>query len=80
MNQSLLDSLSRYVHERVPPGEGSFLEAVLENNLAQSFGRADDKNIEMIPTIIRYIWYNLPSRCWGSPAKVKAWLEREETP
>ena len=36
------ETIDRYVQERVRPG--GFVQAVLENNLVEAFGRADDEN------------------------------------
>ena len=56
---------------------GRFLTAVLENNLSEAVSRADPKNYEA--TYLRQwtqLLYNYcPGDCWGSPAKVKAWLK-----
>jgi len=52
---------------------GSFLTAVLSNNLTQACGRADDSNLRALPDIVRYCYNELPSDCWGSPEKVEAW-------
>jgi len=67
------ESLIAYVEEHRPIG--SFLQAVLENNLYQTFGRADSDNVKNIPAYVNFLYWHVPSICWGSPAKVKAWLE-----
>lgn len=54
---------------------GGFLYAVLTNDLSEAVGRADDVNIERIPQIVRWIYNEAPSTCWGSKEKVKAWIE-----
>lgn len=71
------DSLSRYVEHRIPTG--GFLQAVLENNLTESYSRADSGALVNIPHIVAYCYNKLPSNCWGSPTKVKAWLEASST-
>ena len=69
-------SLERYVKHKIPTG--SFLRAVLENNLSEAFGRADLNNRHRMFDIISYIYNDLPSVCWGSPEKVDNWLNRKE--
>ncbi len=59
-----------------PPG--GFLRAVLENDLAGAFGRADDDNRRAMHDIVCYVYNELPSQCWGSPAKVAAWLTQAQ--
>lgn len=67
------ETLERYVQNKIPTG--GFLKAVLENDLVQAFGRADDINKYRIGEIIEYIYNELPSLCWGSPEKVQNWLK-----
>jgi len=71
-----LDGIKRYVEDRIPPG--GFLTAVLENNLKESFARADDENLVTIFELVSYIYNRIPFICWGSPEKVKKWLKREK--
>ena len=71
--QEIKDSLMRYVSRRIPTG--SFLEAVLTNNLREAVRRADARNILCLPGIVRYCWWELPANCWGSPEAVRQWLD-----
>ena len=68
-----LDSLDRFVTHGIPTG--GFLEAVLENNLMESFGRADNDNRYALFDICRYVYNELPASCHGSSEKVAAWLK-----
>lgn len=61
-----------------PHMPGSFLTAVLENDLAEAVGRADFQNIEVLPAIVAFVYRNLPSPCWGSKEKVEAWLVKAQ--
>lgn len=70
--EHIKESLERYVEHKIPTG--GFLEAVLSNNLVEAVGRADSENIQRLPEIVRYVYNKLPSSCWGSPEKVKEWL------
>lgn len=70
------ESLLRYWHERIPTG--GFLRAVLENNLREAFNRADGVNVLHLAGIVRWCWWELPADAWGSPERVRAWLERVE--
>jgi hypothetical protein len=71
---SIIESLDRYVNHGIEPG--SFLRAVLENDLMEAFGRADIENRATLFEICEYVYNELPFSCHGSPAKVKAWLDR----
>jgi len=72
IRENMMDSLQRYINEKVPVGD--FLTAVLENNLSEACGRADDENLRNIPAYVAYLYNEAPSPCWGSPGKVKEWL------
>lgn len=68
------DGLRLYVERGIPPG--SFVTAVLENNLVEAFGRADHVNMGRIRDYADWLYNDAPSSSWGSPARVKAWIER----
>lgn len=68
----LVEDLAAYVTQRRPMG--SFLTAVLENNLAEAIGRADESSLANLFLIVAHVYNELPSTCWGSSAKVSAWL------
>ena len=55
----------------------TFLIAVLENNLTGALRAADSASRKGLVDIMLYLWNEVPSSCWGSPAKVKAWLSGE---
>ena len=52
------------------------MRAVLENDLALAFGRADQKNTEVMGVWARWLGL-IPRDCWGSPQKVNDWLAHE---
>lgn len=60
------------IHRR---GVGRFLTAVLENNLQEATARADEQNLAALRAWCRLLYNFTPGPCWGSPAKVQAWLE-----
>jgi hypothetical protein len=72
----IVESLDRYVKDRIPTG--SFLRAVLENDLREAFGRADDRNIRDMFHIVSYCYNKLPGNCWGSKEVVQGWLDRKD--
>lgn len=57
---------------------GSFLEAVLANDLKEAIGRADEDNLDALPHIVCYLYNEVPSIAWGSPKKVSAHFDRME--
>jgi len=75
IRQDIVDALDRYATLGCPTG--GFLQSVLENNLYEAVGRADQDNAATLVEIVRYVYNDLPALCWGSPEKVKTWLERK---
>jgi hypothetical protein len=73
MKRSTHEGLERYVRYRIPTG--SFLRAVLSNDLMGAMGKADEENREDIFEICQYIHNHLPIACHGSPKAVKEWLQ-----
>jgi hypothetical protein len=73
----MLSSLNAYIE--FGQHVGHFLTAVLENNLSEAVGRADDENVKLLPAYVRYLYNEAPQGCWGSKAKVVAWRGQDET-
>lgn len=74
--QHIRDAMQRYIEDRIQPG--GFLTAVLSNDLAEAFARADHINRMRLHDIVRFLYNEAPSTCWGSPEKVKSWLGKGE--
>jgi len=73
-------TLARYVvadlEQYVSTGksQGSFIHAVLCNDLKAACDRADDNNMQILPAYVAYLYNKCPLACWGSPAAVDAWM------
>lgn len=74
IRQDVIESLKRYVDHRIETG--GFLRAVLENNLREACGRADEDNAASLFQIVAYCYNEIPGSCWGSPERVKSWLQK----
>lgn len=68
-----LDPIRRFIENKIPPG--SFLEAVLRNNLKEAMGRADSRNRRRVFEYVEYLYNYAPATCWGSDEKYEAWLK-----
>lgn len=68
-----MGGLLRYWYDRCPVD--GFLYAVLSNDLMEACGCADEQNQAAIFDICTFVYNELPSMSYGSPEKVKAWLE-----
>lgn len=66
------DALRSYLEMGLLPG--SFLTAVLENDLKGAFGAADHINASRLKDYVSFLSNFAPSSCWGSPEKVAAWV------
>lgn len=70
---NIANGLKLYVEHRIKPGH--FLTAVLENNLSQAINRADSESLSNLKEIVCFVYNDLPGTCWGSPDKVRGWLQ-----
>ena len=66
------DGLREYIKRGRPTG--SFLMAVLRNDLRATFECADDTNRAVVFDYIKFLYNDAPTWCWGSPAKVERWM------
>lgn len=66
--------LVRYIVHGIPPG--SFLLAVLTNDLMGALGKADEVNRDALHAYGSFLYNDAPADCHGSPAKVAAWIKR----
>ena len=73
----ILRGLERYRDERTPVG--GFLTAVLENNLSEAVGTADQHSYAALREIVQWVYWEMPAPAWGSKANVVAWLNEEES-
>ena len=73
IRDDLHGALERYLNHGIMPG--SFMTAVLENNLMEAFGRADICNEANMKNIVGYIYNHVPSNAWGSKEKVTEYLK-----
>ena len=71
----IIESIQRYVEHGIPTG--GFLEAVICNNLREAVGRADHKNILILPAIVSYLYNECPMGCWGTADSFKEWISRK---
>ena len=71
---NIKEAIDAYVASGRPPGD--FTGAVLDNNLCEAVARADGSSLANLIHIVAYCWWEIPGNCWGSPAKVEAWLTK----
>jgi len=70
--EHLLYSLHNYIKFGEIPG--SFLRAVLSNDLVEAVSRADEINSSLLAEWVKYIYNYAPMGCWGSEDAVNQWI------
>lgn len=68
------ESLSDYILYGAPVG--SFLTAVLSNDLRGATAKADDDNLPALRGYVVFLYNYASGDCWGSPQKHLDWLQR----
>ena len=74
--QRTRDTLQHYYQEGVPTGD--FIQAVLRNDLGESFGRADSENREALWWIVCLIYNDFPVSARNYRDWIKAHSERRQ--
>ena len=58
---------------------GSFTQAALRNDFVDAVLRADPFTVVSLRNVVGYMVNELPGKCFGSEALVKAWAEDRKT-
>lgn len=67
------DGIHRYIENGILPG--SFLQAVICNDLLASVALADLENTYFLTKIVAWFYTYAPALCWGSQERMQAWSE-----
>ncbi len=54
---------------------GSFLEAVISNDLKDSIAHADDAGVAALKPLVRMLYNDCPGQCWGSREQYVRWIK-----
>lgn len=71
--RSLREGTRLYIEQGILPG--SFLRAVISNDLKESFAQADHINQHRMFDIVSWFYRKCPIPCWGSEKKMNDWHE-----
>lgn len=63
--------MERWIAHGIRPG--SFLTAVLCNDLASAVFTADEVNAQLLAIYVRFLQDHAPRGCWGSPENYESW-------
>ena len=69
----MMPGITQYIEQGIRPG--SFLQAVISNDLKEAIGQADDENINNLPAYVGYFYNEAPSLCWGSVQRMEGWMD-----
>lgn len=70
--EHMQDGALFYVEHGIEPG--SFMSAVICNDLSEACARADDINRYRLFDIVSWFYNEAPGGCWGSREKMAAWI------
>ncbi len=70
------DGYVRYFCNHLMPG--SFLRAVLTNDLRGACLAGDEVNRAALAQHVLFLWNFAPADAWGSPERVKAWVNQTD--
>jgi len=76
MSDYTLPAMENYLMHGFHPG--SFLMAVLKNDLAAAVVRADTTNFANLGNIVKWMVYHAPIDSWGDHRRVTAWINDED--
>ena len=65
------EGLARYICRGIPPG--NFLSALLSNDLAETYKRADIVNRKHVSDYVKFLYNHAPAGCWGSEEQYDDW-------
>jgi len=74
--EGLRGGAQRWIENGIVPG--SFLTAVICNDLTESVTYATDINLSEMWNIVHFFYWEAPSQCWGSREKMIAWRDMHE--
>ena len=69
----MAEGIKRYVHDGIPPG--SFLQAIICNDLRGAIAQADELNLPNIPAYIDWFYNEAPAGCWGNGKNMERWID-----
>ena len=72
----MVEPAQDYVERGIEPDHHDFLYELLCNDLAGVYKFGDNANIAALKVWVAWVYWEIPSTAWGSPAKVAAWCEK----
>lgn len=76
--EHLRGGMKRYIENGIKPG--SFLTAVICNDLVRTLGLADQTSVSCLMDIGNFFYNEAPGPCHGSKEKMDKWMEETRQP
>ena len=73
--EHMQDGARLYVEQGLRPG--SFMRAVLENNLVAAASNGDSINQNALFQWATWLYSEAPGSCWGNPKAVQDWIAHQ---
>lgn len=73
---TMMEGIQCYIQKQCRPG--TFLQAIIENDLKTAVVMADHINIRIIPAYVNYFYNNAPKDCWGHKGVIEEWFSKGE--
>lgn len=70
----VMGGIVRYIESGLHPG--SFLAAVITNDLGGVIANGDRESLENLVAIYKFFYNYCPSNCWGNEKKMSAWIKQ----
>ncbi len=70
------EAMTRYVQDGITPG--SFLCAVIDNDLRGAIFQADDTHTLLVPLFVNWFYSEAPANCCGSRAARLEWVKSHQ--
>lgn len=71
--EHIRDGIKRYIEHGIRPG--SFVTAVIQNDLRKAVGQADHVSLMSLPSIVGWFYVYAPALCCGAPERMEMWTE-----
>jgi hypothetical protein len=72
----MMIAINDYINHGLEPG--SFLTAVICNDLRGVVGQADAENILLLREYVSYFYNEAPCDCWGSRIRMDKWISQHQ--
>ncbi len=73
--ERMQDSITHYIEDGYAPG--SFLTAIICNNLRMAVEQADAENLNNLPAYVDFFYNHAPMGCWGSKERMEKWIKEK---